>query len=205
MKAAIPPCFCASAITCKAMVVLPEDSGPKTSTTRPRGKPPMPRAASKEMAPVEITDIGTMASFEPKRMIEPLPNCFSICANARSTALFRSSVAAITAPQEFSNADYTLKSSKIANKKRSSSGTRQNQPFHAFQVLFRVHPYRIVNRLSHVNRDAIFQKPELLQALTALQLGLRQGAEAVEGRFSISGEAEVLEVTDFSRVVAVVL
>src|SRR3954462_3828236 len=145
-------------MTCKAMVVLPEDSGPKTSTTRPRGKPPIPRAASKEIAPVEMTDIGTMASFEPSRMIEPLPNCFSICANARSTALFRSSVAAITAPREFSNADYTLKSSKIANKKRSTSGTRQNQPFHAFQVVFRVHSYRIVDSLGYVDWDAIFQK-----------------------------------------------
>src|ERR1019366_3378628 len=33
----MPPAFCASAITCKAMVVLPEDSGPKISTTRQRG------------------------------------------------------------------------------------------------------------------------------------------------------------------------
>src|ERR1700683_2743893 len=73
------------------MVVFPEDSGPKISTTRPRGKPPTPSAASKEIAPVEITAMGTMASFDPRRMIEPLPNCFSICANARSIALLRSS------------------------------------------------------------------------------------------------------------------
>ena len=58
------------------MVVLPEDSGPKISTTRPRGKPPTPSAASNEMEPVGITEIGTMASFDPSRMIEPLPNCF---------------------------------------------------------------------------------------------------------------------------------
>jgi hypothetical protein len=62
------------------MVVLPEDSGPKISTTRPRGTPPTPNAASNEIAPVEITAIGTMASFDPSRMMEPLPNCFSICA-----------------------------------------------------------------------------------------------------------------------------
>ena len=43
------------------------------------------------MAPVEITAIGTMASFEPSRMIEPLPNCFSICDTASSIALPRSS------------------------------------------------------------------------------------------------------------------
>ena len=42
------------------MVVLPEDSGPKISTTRPRGKPPTPSAASKEIAPVGITAMGTI-------------------------------------------------------------------------------------------------------------------------------------------------
>ena len=53
-------------MTCRAMVVLPEDSGPKISTTRPRGKPPTPSAASNEIEPVEITEIGTMASFAPQ-------------------------------------------------------------------------------------------------------------------------------------------
>ena len=32
MNAAMPPSFCASATTCSAMVVLPDDSGPKIST-----------------------------------------------------------------------------------------------------------------------------------------------------------------------------
>src|ERR1700739_2026739 len=73
------------------MVVLPDDSGPNTSITRPRGNPPTPSAASNEIDPVEITEMGTMASFDPHRMIEPLPNCFSICATARSIALTRSS------------------------------------------------------------------------------------------------------------------
>jgi hypothetical protein len=78
MNAAMPPFFCASAITCSAMVVLPDDSGPKISQTRPRGNPPTPSAASSEIEPVEITETGTMASFDPSRRIEPLPNCFSI-------------------------------------------------------------------------------------------------------------------------------
>src|SRR5690348_4095762 len=82
----MPPAFCASATTCRASVVLPDDSGPKISTTRPRGMPPTPSAASKEMAPVEITEMGTTASLLPRRMIEPLPNCFSICETARSIA-----------------------------------------------------------------------------------------------------------------------
>src|ERR1700748_349553 len=76
---------------CSVMVVLPEDSGPKISITRPRGTPPTPSAASKEIEPVEITEMGTIASLLPRRMIEPLPNCFSICANARSMARERSS------------------------------------------------------------------------------------------------------------------
>ena len=68
------------------MVVLPDDSGPKISTTRPRGKPPTPSAASKEIAPVEITEMGTTAPLLPSFMMEPLPNCFSICVMARSIA-----------------------------------------------------------------------------------------------------------------------
>ena len=69
------------------MVVLPLDSGPKISMTRPRGIPPTPSAASKEIDPVGITSTGTSASLVPRRMIEPLPNCFSICVSARSMAL----------------------------------------------------------------------------------------------------------------------
>ena len=65
MKAAHPPAGCASAITCSAMVVLPDDSGPKTSITRPRGNPPTPSAASSEMEPLEITLTGS-ALREPK-------------------------------------------------------------------------------------------------------------------------------------------
>ena len=44
MKAATPPRFCAWPAVESASVVLPDDSGPKISTTRPRGKPPMPMA-----------------------------------------------------------------------------------------------------------------------------------------------------------------
>ena len=35
MNAAMPPAFCASAMTCSATVVLPEDSGPKISADPP--------------------------------------------------------------------------------------------------------------------------------------------------------------------------
>src|SRR5258707_176898 len=89
-NAAIPPSFCASAISWTDSVVLPDDSGPKISMTRPRGTPPTPRAKSMLMAPVGIVSIGRIAPFCPRRMIEPLPNCFSIWRTARSTALTRS-------------------------------------------------------------------------------------------------------------------
>src|SRR5438128_5823519 len=89
MNAAVPPAFCASAITCSAMVVLPDDSGPKISTTRPRGNPPTPSALSSEIEPLEITDTGRTV-FDPSRRIVPLPNCFSIWTSAWSIVLRRS-------------------------------------------------------------------------------------------------------------------
>ncbi len=86
MKAATPPSFCASAMMCSESVVLPEDSGPYISTTRPRGTPPIPSAMSRPGLPVLTTATsGTIASL-PSRMIEPLPNCFSIAATASSMA-----------------------------------------------------------------------------------------------------------------------
>ena len=77
MNAARPPVFCACAMIWSESVVLPEDSGPKISTTRPRGMPPTPSAASTASEPVGITCI-TVSGWSPSRMIEPLPNCRSI-------------------------------------------------------------------------------------------------------------------------------
>ena len=68
------------------MVVLPEASGPKISVTRPRGIPPTPRAASSEIAPVEMTAISHAVGWAPNRMMAPLPNCRSIWATARLSA-----------------------------------------------------------------------------------------------------------------------
>src|SRR5262245_11046294 len=62
---------------CSAKVVLPDDSGPNTSITRPRGKPPAPSAASSEIDPVGITLTG-WALREPSCRTAPFPNCFSI-------------------------------------------------------------------------------------------------------------------------------
>src|SRR6266851_5014101 len=86
MNAAMPPIRCALATACSATVVFPEPSGPYISTTRPRGRPPMPSATSRAIDPVGITSIGARPS-SPSRMIEPLPNCRSIWASAVSRDL----------------------------------------------------------------------------------------------------------------------
>src|SRR2546428_703176 len=59
---------------------------------RPRGKPPTPSARSTAIEPVEITSIFSSAAA-PSFMIEPFPNCFSICRIAWSIARVRSSIA----------------------------------------------------------------------------------------------------------------
>ena len=84
--AAMPPSFCADATICSAIVVLPDDSGPKISIILPRGIPPTPRAASICMLPVGITEI-CVAAASPSFITEPLPNCFSICTRAASSAV----------------------------------------------------------------------------------------------------------------------
>src|SRR5512143_765597 len=89
MYAQMPPLRCASATTCMASVDLPDDSGPKISTTRPRGKPPTPSAKSSDSAPVWMASMA-IVPFSPMRMMDPLPNCLSLAANATSSAFSRS-------------------------------------------------------------------------------------------------------------------
>src|SRR3954452_5684166 len=89
MNAHTPPSFWASAITWYMSVVLPEDSGPKTSTIRPRGTPPMPSARSSDSAPVGIALTFTWAPSSPIRMTVPLPNWRSICVSAPCRAASR--------------------------------------------------------------------------------------------------------------------
>ena len=84
-KAAVPARW-ARPTTDRARVVLPDDSGPKTSTTRPRGKPPMPIAASSASEPVGMAAIARVSCW-PRRMIAPLPNWRSIWVRAPSSAL----------------------------------------------------------------------------------------------------------------------
>src|SRR5882724_11763211 len=91
MYAAAPPWRWAFATTCNASVVLPLDSGPKISVTRPRGMPPIPIAASRLIAPVGMTSTRTRGESAPIRMMAPFPQVFSICVMARLRAFLRSS------------------------------------------------------------------------------------------------------------------
>ena len=90
MYADSPPARCACAITCIATVDLPAISGPKISVILPRGMPP-PNATSSAREPVGIVSTVIFAEASPNRIMEPLPNCFSIWPIARSSARRRSS------------------------------------------------------------------------------------------------------------------
>ena len=85
MKAPMPPDFWALAITCNASVVLPLDSGPNNSTTRPRGTPRPPNARSSDKAPVGIPEIPPTFGESDSFIIAPLPKAFSICPRALSS------------------------------------------------------------------------------------------------------------------------
>src|SRR5215218_3242746 len=85
MKAQTPPSDCASAMMWLTSVVFPEDSGPKISTMRPRGTPPMPSARSSASDPVGIASTLTVP-LSPSRIREPSPNSFLIPLTAFSSA-----------------------------------------------------------------------------------------------------------------------
>jgi len=89
MKAHTPPARCASAMACRASVVFPDDSGPYTSTMRPRGSPPVPNAMSNPSDPVDTTPTSGRAPSpaSPSRMMAPLPNCFSTSPSTAAIAL----------------------------------------------------------------------------------------------------------------------
>ena len=92
MKPAMPPRFCTSATMCRATVVLPEDSGPYTSTILPLGTPPNPRAISRLMEPVGTVSIFIFALESPSFMTDPFPYAFSIWVRAASNAFNFSSL-----------------------------------------------------------------------------------------------------------------
>src|SRR5207249_9571408 len=80
-------------MTCSMSVVLPEDSGPKISTTRPLGKPPPPNARSRPRAPVGMTSIFTCACAAPRRMMLPSPYALVMDEMAASSSRWRAALA----------------------------------------------------------------------------------------------------------------
>ena len=84
-----PAARCAWATTWSASVVLPEDSGPKISTTRPRGSRRC-RSRCRARASRWGSTRCPRGSRSPRRMIAPLPNCRSIWLTAASSAWSRS-------------------------------------------------------------------------------------------------------------------
>src|SRR5262245_47939859 len=54
---------------------------------RPRGRPPTPSAMSRAIEPEGMVSTAIRALSSPSFMIAPLPNCFSICCKASSSAL----------------------------------------------------------------------------------------------------------------------
>src|SRR5947208_5367183 len=124
MNAQIPPRRCASAITWYTSVVLPEDSGPKTSTMRPRGSPPIPRARSSASEPVETAPTETAArSFI--FMTAPLPKFRSIWPRAVSSAC---SLSTCFPSQKNGFEDDVLRPGWAKHRKVSSSLGRHDRP-----------------------------------------------------------------------------
>src|ERR1700744_464729 len=85
MKAQTPPRAWAWAMMWLTNVVFPEDSGPKISTIRPRGTPPMPSARSRASEPVGI-EATLIVPLSPRRISEPAPKSRSIWVTAASRA-----------------------------------------------------------------------------------------------------------------------
>src|ERR1043165_1885468 len=99
--------------------------------TRPRGRPAMPMAASKLNEVVEIEDTSA-TSRSPRRMIEPLPNFFSILSSAASTAFPRSApnlssaITNISFYRSFSHEDRGLSDNLFTALPTSANGRQYN-------------------------------------------------------------------------------
>ena len=70
-------------------VVFPDDSGPKISITRPRGRPPTPSARSIANEPVGMISICLKARASPRRMMLPSPYALVIEEMAASRSRWR--------------------------------------------------------------------------------------------------------------------
>src|SRR3990170_4232697 len=105
---------------CWHSVVLPDDSGPKISVTRPRGTPPPPSARSSASDPVGIVSTARCVA-SPSLITAPSPYCFLICETADSRARFRSS--GIERPREYVElSDESMRGRKTGQEQPRSKG-----------------------------------------------------------------------------------
>src|SRR5690242_4820426 len=119
---------------------------------RPRGTPPTPIAASKPIDVVEIAGISE-TSRSPNRIIDPLPNFFSIFANAASTALPRSALIRSSAMAYISFFAPLLKLHMLVFLLPGLTG-----PQWAARTENIAHPEREWNSVSHLQQQLFFSR-----------------------------------------------
>src|SRR5437870_1108328 len=189
MYAAAPPSRWAFATTCSANVVLPLDSGPKISVTRPRGMPPIPIAASRLIAPVGIASTRTCGESAPIRMMAPLPQVFSIWVMARLSAFLRSSVslggsalAAIMGVLDMGSGPPGLRPEYIPKLRLAPSGAKRVR-----QVLQLAVRQRDTIEAIDVRRPAVAIYPDPRRPHQLPPLGARDRLERAPERVPASG------------------
>src|SRR2546427_11027991 len=189
MYAAAPPRRWAFATTCSANVVLPLDSGPKISVTRPRGMPPIPIAASRLIAPVGIASTRTCGESAPIRMMAPLPQVFSIWVMARLSAFLRSSVslggsalAAIMGVLDMGSGPPGLRPEYIPKLRLAPSGAKRVR-----QVLQLAVRQRDTIEAIDIRRPAVAIHPDPRRLHQLPPLGARDRLERAPERVPASG------------------
>src|SRR5918998_2665016 len=142
---------------------------------RPRGMPPTPMQASSESEVVEMAGM-SITSLSPRRMIEPLPNFFSMFASAASTALPRSApcLSAMFATTSFSSPFLTLLNLCLNSEDPESlpqTAREWNSVSHLQQVFF--HPGGDEAGDPSWSRDNIRQRPLQVERLLRGRLKTR--------------------------------
>src|SRR5438094_2873559 len=161
--------------------------------TRPRGNPPTPRAASRESDPEEIASSAALLSMPPSRMMDPLPNCFSICDTARSRArLFSVLSSAITIlsglfhplriHQKQFVTDDSVELVRAGRILRKAAHAFAVAAFARIQGLRRFKTFLGFSQPVHLQA----QQSELVMSLTELRIQFRGLSEMLDGAFMLS-------------------
>ena len=67
------------------------------------------------------------------------------------------------------------------------------------QILLRIHANRVSRRISHIDRNAVFEQPKLLQALQFFQRRGRQRRKPLQRRLAIGINSQMLSISSESR------